>query len=112
MEDKDQMVSSRYALEFVGTRLDKTNFRLVVALILTIVLLFVSNAIWAYVWLQYDYVDEWSAEETVTIDSGEGNANYANNGGSVINGENNSITQDYPKTEEAEEEEEVDEYSE
>lgn len=86
----EKQTISEYTLEVVCTRLDKINERLIKALILTIILLFVSNAIWAYTWLQYDYVsdDEW---ETVTIDSGEGgNANYANNGGSVLNGENNS----------------------
>lgn len=29
--------------------------RLVIALILTIVLMFASNGIWLYAWMQYDY---------------------------------------------------------
>ena len=39
---------SEYALEVVCTRMDKINVRLTVALILTIILLFASNAIWVY----------------------------------------------------------------
>lgn len=68
MEDKEQMVSSRYALEFVGTRLDKTNFRLVVALILTILSLLLSNLAWLYAWMQYDY----SSTETTYTQDGQG----------------------------------------
>lgn len=36
--------------------------RLIVALVIAIALIFASNAIWLYAWLQYDY----SSEETVT----------------------------------------------
>lgn len=81
---------SEYALEVVCTRLDKINMRLTVALILTIILLFASNAIWVYTYIQFDYADE-TTTETVTLDTGKGgNANYANHGGSVVNGEGNS----------------------
>lgn len=85
---------SEYALEVVCTRLDKINARIVKALILTIVLLFISNAIWAYVWMQYDIEDEVTTE-TITLDTGEGgDANYADRGGSVVNGENNNYKSD------------------
>ena len=43
--------------------------RLIVALIVCVVLLFGSNAMWLYEWCQYDYVDE--VETTYTQD-GEG----------------------------------------
>lgn len=67
-------------------RVDRMNKRLTVALVLTIVLMFLSNGIWLYEWMQYDYVSE--DEETVTTSyeqdgSGTnimGNHNEVNNG--------------------------------
>ena len=67
-------------------RMDRTNKRLVVALILSIVLLFVSNGIWLLAWSQYDY--ETTDEETVTTTYSQdgtgtnimGNHNEVNNG--------------------------------
>lgn len=94
---------SEYALEVVCTRLDKINERLVRALVLTIILLFISNAIWAYVWMQYDIEDELTTD-TITLDTGEGgDANYADRGGSVVSGENNSY-ENYTQEEAYEEE--------
>ncbi len=40
--------------------------RLVIALVLTIVLMFASNGIWLYAWMQYDYVEETTSETTTT----------------------------------------------
>lgn len=65
---------------------------LVIALVIAIILMFASNAIWAYIWYQYDTVTE---ETVTTVDSeGEGTASYIGgdidaNGGVVI-GEGNS----------------------
>lgn len=59
--------------------------RLIVALVISIFLIFVSNAIWLYAWLQYDY----SSESTVTIDGKDGVANYIGNDGEISNGTNN-----------------------
>ena len=60
---------------------------LVIALIISVFLIFASNAVWLYAWNQYDY----STEETVTtVDSdGEGiaNFNYTGGDGGVIFGE-------------------------
>ena len=95
---------SEYALEVVCTRMDKINVRLTVALILTIILLFASNVVWVYTYIQFDYTDE-TTTETITLDTGEGgNANYANHGGSVVNGEDNCY---YEKAQEDENEEEA-----
>lgn len=60
--------------------------RLIVALVISIFLIFVSNAIWLYAWLQYDY----SSESTVTVDGKDGVANYIGNDGEISNGTNNS----------------------
>lgn len=59
--------------------------RLTIALIISIILIFVSNAIWLYAWMQYDYT---STETIVEQDSSDGgDANYIGNDGSIINGE-------------------------
>ncbi len=60
--------------------------RLTVALIIAIVLMFLSNALWLYEWCQYDYVDT-----TVMVDGGgDGNANYIGEDGDINNGANYS----------------------
>ena len=37
---------------------ERTIKKLIIALILTIVLMFASNSIWLYAWMQYDYEGE------------------------------------------------------
>lgn len=58
--------------------------RLFIALIISILLTFATNAIWLYEWTQYDY----SGSEIVSIDGKEGIANYIGNNGNINNGEN------------------------
>lgn len=57
--------------------------RLVIALIICFVLMFGSNAVWLYAWMQYDY-----GYESVEIETEDGNANYIGNDGDITNGEN------------------------
>ena len=89
---------SEYALEVVCTRLDKINHRLVIVLIITIILLFGSNAAWLYAWMQYDY----ESETTTTTYTQDGH-------GTNIIGDSNEVDhvaeQDYndPQTEADEE---------
>lgn len=54
--------------------------RLWIALIITVVLMFASNAAWLYAWMQYDYV----SYEAVTSDGGD--ANIIGNDGDIYNG--------------------------
>lgn len=66
-------------------RADRTNKRLLIALVLTIVLMFASNAIWLYEWMQYDYVTEDECSTTMYEQDGSGtnimgNHNEVNNG--------------------------------
>lgn len=57
--------------------------RLIIALIISVCLIFATNAIWLWVWLQFDYVIE-----EVEVDSEEGgDANYIGNDGNIYNGE-------------------------
>ena len=64
-------------------RLERQSKRLVVALVISIVLMFVSNVLWLYAWCQYDY----SSEEITYSQDGEG-LNNINTGiqGGVTNG--------------------------
>ena len=64
-------------------RMERQVRRLLIALIVAIVLLFASSAIFTYAWLQYDY----SSEDIVTVDGKDGIANYIGNDGDIVNGE-------------------------
>ena len=66
------------------TRHERTIKRLVIALIIAIILMFASNGLWLYCWMQYDY----STESSVEVESEDGNANYIGNNGVISNGEN------------------------
>lgn len=54
--------------------------RIVVALIVSIALIFASNACWLYAWCQYDY-----ESYEITAD-GDSNANYIGQDGVIYNG--------------------------
>lgn len=71
------------------------NRRTFIALIVSIILLFLSNAIWLYAWMQYDYVVETESTQTdITVDAKDGTANYIGNDGDIINGEDNRQKED------------------
>lgn len=80
----DKMVIPYIVYEGEQTRNERNIKRLIIALVVSIVVLFASNAMWLVVWMQYDY----SGEELVTVDGREGIANYIGNDGSIFNGEN------------------------
>lgn len=69
-------------------RMERQIRRITVALIISIILMFVSNALWLYFWTQYDYTS--TSTQTVDIDGKQGNANYVENGGSIVNGTDTS----------------------
>lgn len=73
--------------ESVLTRYERTIRNLIIVVIVTIVLLFSSNAIWVYQWTQYDYSSE---ESTIDVDAKDGTANYIGNDGDINNGEDKS----------------------
>ena len=66
-------------------RMERQIKRLWIALIVSVVLLFTSSAIFTLAWMQYDY----SSEETIVdVNSDDcGNANYIGNDGDIVNGE-------------------------
>jgi hypothetical protein len=58
----------KYYFEQTQAKDERTNLRLVRALVLVIILFFLSNAAWLWAWVSYDY----SGEETVVTQDGEG----------------------------------------
>ena len=76
--------------ESTVARQERNVKRLWIALIVAVALIFASNAIWLYAWMQYDY----SSEEIVVEQDAQdgGNNNYIGNDGDINNGvsENNN----------------------
>ena len=54
--------------ESAQARAERTARRLTVALVIAVVLIFASNALWLWAWMQYDY----TSEETVYTQDGQG----------------------------------------
>lgn len=78
------------AHESITVKQERTIKRLITALIFCISLMFLSNAIWLWAWMQYDYVSE-----DVSINDHNGIATYANGiGGSINYGEYQGQAQD------------------
>ena len=87
MEDNN-MVVPYIVYEGAQARQERTIKRLVIVIIIAVSMLFVSNAIWLYAWMQYDYSSE---VEQIDLDSGNGgNANFIGRdlNGELNNGEN------------------------
>lgn len=73
-------------VEGIQIRHERTVKRLIIALIIALLLVFASNALWLYAWCQYDY----TSEETHSVveqkaDDG-GDTNYIGNNGDINNG--------------------------
>lgn len=73
------------AYESMMARYERHTKRLIIALIIAVVLMFASNALWLYAWCQYDYTSETSQD--VTVDATDGTANYIGNDGDISYGE-------------------------
>lgn len=80
------------------TRMERIVKRLAVALIVSILLIFASNALWLYAWMQYDYSSNATTAETVTVDGKDGVANYIGNDGDITNGTDYSEESDNTNT--------------
>lgn len=78
MEDNNKVPYIVY--EGTIARFERTIRRLIILIAISVLLLFASNALWIYEWMQYDYED-------VTVDSQDGgNANYIGASGVINNG--------------------------
>lgn len=72
-------------------RIERQSRRIFIALVIAILLLFASNALWLYAWMQYDYVGETTTTtKTVDVDAKDGIANYIGNDGDINNGKDKS----------------------
>ena len=81
------------AYEAAEAKSERTIKRLIIALVLSIILIFASNVIWLYAWCQYDYSGE-DTETITTVDGQDGVANYIGNDGDIVNGEDHSSKAD------------------
>lgn len=71
--------------EAEAARHERTVKRLIIAVVVSIILIVLTNIAWIWAWMQYDY----SGEEII-VDAGNGTANYIGNDGDINNGTNNS----------------------
>lgn len=83
---EDNKLSIPYVVyEGAQVRNERTFKRLLICLMVTIVLLFVSNAVWLYCWMQFEYVD---LDDTVSVEAKDGIANFIGEDGVITNGSN------------------------
>lgn len=84
---ENQNVTVPYVVhEATVARQERQIKRMWIALIVAVALIFASNAIWLYAWMQYDY----SSEEIIVDAEDNGDANYIGQDGNIYNGEDNS----------------------
>ena len=76
-------------------RMERITKRLVIALVISIMITFLSNMAWLHYFNQCDYVGE---SQYVDIDSADGIANYIGNNGDIVNGKDNSDNQEKSET--------------
>jgi len=87
--NNDNIIMSRIAFERMQSKDEKNDRWRNITIIVLIVLLVVTNAMWLIAWNQYDYVD--TEEYSVDMDSGEGgDNNYIGHNGDINNGTNDS----------------------
>lgn len=85
--ERSEMIQVPYIVyEGEQARMERHTKRLVIALIITILLLFSSNALWLNCWMSYDYIGEEEIQH-VKVDAKDGIANYIGNHGDIVNGE-------------------------
>lgn len=100
--ERSEMIQVPYIVyEGEQARMERHTKRLVIALIITILLLFSSNALWLNVWMQYDYIGEEEIQQ-VKVDAKDGIANYIGNHGDIVNGEHYSQKNSSEKSSEKE----------
>lgn len=87
MQDDRVTVVPYIVYEGEQARNERLIKRLIVLLMITILLFFISNLLWLKAWTFYDYVAE-DNSELVSVDGGtRGIANYVGNDGSITYGD-------------------------
>lgn len=96
MENEDKIIISRYAFERMQTKEEKNNRWKNIFILVLIILLVVTNAMWLVAWNQYEYVDDYSID--LSADDGS-DANYIGNDGDInYGGEDNSTENEIENT--------------
>jgi hypothetical protein len=75
---------------------ERTIKRLIIALVITIGLLFATNLVWLLEFFSYDYVDEGT---TTTVEADSGTANYIGQDGDITYGGENNGAEEIADTE-------------
>lgn len=83
MENNDNIVMSRIAFERMQAKDERNDKWRNIIIVLLIILLVATNAMWLWAWNQYDYVDDYSIE--MEADDGS-DANYIGGDGDITNG--------------------------
>ena len=84
MENNDNIVMSRIAFERMQAKDERNDKWRNIIIVLLIILLVATNAMWLWAWNQYDYVEE---EYSVDMSADDGsNSNYIGNDGEINNG--------------------------
>lgn len=81
MTDNEILTVPYVVYEGEMARQERMVKRLFTAFIISVLIIFASNACWIWLWNQYDYGDE-----AVDIQNEDGNANYIGNDGDIYNG--------------------------
>lgn len=81
--DNEQMTVPYIVFEGSMARSERHIKRLVIALIVAVIMIAVTNIAWLILWNSYEYVGETSEIHV----NGEENANYIGNDGDITNGE-------------------------
>ena len=92
MENNENIIMSRFAFERMQAKDERNDRWRNITIILLIILLVATNALWLYFWNQYDYVEDYTE-----VDAGAGIANYIGNDGDITNGAN-STQEENPDT--------------
>lgn len=79
--------------ESAEARHERREKRLLIAVIIAVVLIFASNAMWLCAWMQYDYSTT-TDEYTVDLETSDGNANYIGQDGDIYNGTSESYPEE------------------
>lgn len=74
---------SKFIFESVCARFERTIKRMTIIIIIAIILLFASNVVWLYAWMQYDYSSE--TTEDVELNSDNAPATYIKGEGNEVN---------------------------
>lgn len=93
-KENDVITMSRYAFERMQAKDERNDHWRNVTIIVLIVLLVVTNAMWLIAWNNY-YVETETAVDQYEVDldtNGGGNANYIGEDGVISNGESESNT--------------------